>query len=306
MDPKANDNVTAERITELLVTLASDHLELLGCEVCEKKKGPRLYTINLKLTTNRKQAYYEDLVVKILNDNLPIQFQITDTFYNLRDKLVLYLKIVKSNRKTIKFVRSSETQSSLQPPSSLGESSLGHFRSITFDGREMQEAILKTSIGTMTKEEETEDSDIRTITTSERKGAAIPYDYANIKRIELEAHLMKPDVREKVRLLLSYLQHHREEYEHHNGHTYFSVGLGLRCLDFPKNIEELRDTYFGFCKSQGFTEEEVEKDLLTYRRHLESQKVSYYNNVARAYRLRNENQSVSRRHGPCDPECTIL
>lgn len=320
-DPAIDANVTATRIIEELKQHAL--LKPNKCEVCLSKRGRRLYMLDIEMLTDQPVQFYIDFVAETLNESLPIHLEAVDSFFDLKSNLVIHLRITKSKKKkkkdTIRKQQKADINfvpavaSSTATFAGARERNAGDLSPATFDGKAVQEVTLRTSTATMTTdsdegEEPTERAEER---ITERTGCAIPYSYEGTKRMMLESYLTKPEIFEKVRLMVAYLRYHKDTMEHYNGQTYVSIGVRLRCLGFPTDDDEVRDVYFGFCKSQGFTETEIEKDLQTYRRHLESQKISYYNNASRAHQTYSHPETTRRArtlgsHGPCDPECNIL
>lgn len=71
--------------------------------------------------------------------------------------------------------------------------------------------------------------------------------YDIINRMQLEGRLTESAVYDRVRLYLAYLDNHRDS--HFEGQTSFSVTVKLRAMDFPENIQEVREIYFAFCRS---------------------------------------------------------
>lgn len=134
----------------------------------------------------------------------------------------------------------------------------------------------------------------------------VPFDYTRVNRMQLEGHLTRPEVFDKVRLYLAFLVHNRER--HLEGHTYFSIRMKLRALGFPPEVDKVKDVYFSYCRSQGGNDTEIEQDLRIYRAFLEGKKTAQVCAATRAQREMAGNTAYPRRSnaGRCDPECNIL
>lgn len=181
------------------------------------------------------------------------------------------------------------------------------------DGKKTQRTFshlqpdLRTSKGTVTEGEEIGETD-KIIEASPIQGCAIGLDYERINRMHLVSYLTKPETYDRVRLVLAYLRHHRND--HYEGHTYISTCIKLRAQGFPKDDEKLEEIYFTYCRNQGFEDDEIDQDLKTYGRFLAAKRTMQVNAAAKAHKTYETGATYSSyrpsQTTKCDPDCTIL
>lgn len=120
--------------------------------------------------------------------------------------------------------------------------------------------------------------------------------------MQLEGYLTKTAVFDMARLYLAYLSSNKES--HYEGHTFTSVGIKLRSMGFPREVEAIKKVYLAFCASQGVAEDEVEKDLRTFGSFIRSKRIGQINQMERNRRDEDRRAFEGRPVG-CDPDCVI-
>lgn len=161
---------------------------------------------------------------------------------------------------------------------------------------------LRTSKGTNTGETEG-DAATPVLLAPREIRCEIPLDYNRINRMQLEGYLTKPGTYDMVRLYLAYLCKNRDK--HYEGQTFISVRVKLRAMGFPVEVEKVREIYMQYCRSQGNTDEETERDLTIFEKHICSKRVNlqYADERTRARAMERASQDAP---VTCDPECVIL
>lgn len=187
----------------------------------------------------------------------------------------------------------------------------GGWNRTTFRRKELGEhPILKTSTATSTEDTKskavsTEDADeegTSVIMRPRPKYCEIPLNYNRINQMQLEGYLTRPAVYDMARLYLAYLSKNRDTI--YEGQTYLSVGVKLRSMGFPSDIGKTKEVYVTFCKSQGVSEEEVERDLRSFESYIRNRKLSQ-THLQEKTRREADRLAFENRPTGCDPECTI-
>lgn len=293
----ADNNKTAKKILDHLTELNDSRYLLLECKYCASARGIRLYKVAIEMLSHQTEAFYVNLILDEVNKAVPLSLEVFNSFYDLKKHLTVYLKVGKKKKTT------SDSYDNTGDKKAVN---VKDFRTVTFDNQKRTEAIQKSSKSTNTEPataEEKIEENIMQPTPNTQRYNCVPMDYKRENNILLLAHLSKPEVYDRARMVLAYLRYHKDT--HLDGHTYVSLCSKLRSQGFPKNDDELHKVYVEFGASQGFAPEDIEEDLRVYRRYVENKHVSYINSVARNHDRYTGGRSTI---GTCDPDpnCCIL
>lgn len=189
----------------------------------------------------------------------------------------------------------------IQPQAPIGRFVRGGWNRTTMRKNKLGEhPQLRTSKGTST--EEVEERETPPVQLVPRKRCEIPLDYERVNQMQLEGYLTKTAVFDMTRLYIAYLSHNREG--HYEGNTFTSVGIKLRAMGFPKEVDKIKKVYLTFCKSQGVSEEEVEKDLRTFGTYVRERRIGQ-SNLSERNRREEVRRAFEKRPAGCDPDCVI-